>query len=509
MPDGTLPQAPAGSLLGPQSYAPPQMTQAGTLPSITGGLDQSQLQDLFKDLVPTTSMEDYRRAMTPVAQRTPMSMQGFYQPPVQRPGPVQLDERPVVGAGNARGQGITNTISASINALAQFKAAHDEHKQAADANKVATYIDATNKLQQAQQMFQQLAPNDPQRAELQKVISSNSSLIQGMSSDPKFVKTLEKGFNISLTDPSQNKTPDHNIVKRGLALFQSQRQQPLSPQAAQGVAQRFQQSQPMGLGPNVQAQQELQIKQAIDQGKAAMAKERMDYYKAQLEYKGKVDVADIQKFTELQKVAMQDNSKWNLAVQKFGFDSTLAAYDRNTRLMVEDAKAGPQNFKTNMELFNKASETYQKSMEGLNKQAMDLTAKLATEKDQGRINEYRGQQRLNQEMQDTTRNQFNSAMDIFCAKAGIPRASIQEAAPPKVGAGIPDAGPQAQGQWSTDQPGSTWDQLLKMYFGTYNIAGSSPGMGRIPMVGDLGVTAPGPDQPEAGPKFGDTEERNR
>ena len=501
---GTLPQAPAASMLGPGSYAPPQMTQAapgGTLPSITGGLDQNQLADLFKDLVPTTSMQDYQRAMTPVATRTPLSMAGFQQRPIERPGPVQLDRSEVVGAGNARGQGISNAVSASVGALAQFKAIHDEHKQAADANKVATYIDATNKLQQAQQMMQQLPPNDPQRAEMQKVIDSNNNLIQGMSSDPKFVKTLEKGFNVSLTDPSQNKTPDHNIVQRGLALFQRQRQQPLSPQAAQGVAQRFQQSQPMGLGPNVQAQQELQMKQAIDAGKAEMAKQRMEYIKSQTP----ISVAQILAFGEIQKTQMEDNAKWNLATQKFGFDANLAAFDRNTRLMVANITADSKNQFKNIELFQKMQDDYSKSMESLNQKATELTAKIqaaqtssaSSSEKAALVAEYRGQQAANQQMLDATRDRYNSTKKLFSQMTGVPLSDIQEQAPPQVGAGIPDAGPEAQSPVSE----SLEQQLINTYFQSGMITpGINPEMGKL-FGSDSDTSSSGP-----GPKFGDIQE---
>jgi hypothetical protein len=220
-----------------------------------GPLDmQAMLRSLGS---PQISNEDIIKAMTPISGQTTPQMPGAFTRPIPDFQPAPLSHDPnIVGAGNARAEGIGNTVTAGMNIIGAIATKHAQNKQMADATKVQNFLGAVDGLNQAKQLLAQ----DPNNAAAKEALDKNQTLINGMFMDPKFKKTVEKGFQVSLTDPSQNKTPDHSIVQQGIALFHKQQQQPTTPQEAAGMAQRFLGQQPTRLGPNTLAQQQLQMK---------------------------------------------------------------------------------------------------------------------------------------------------------------------------------------------------------------------------------------------------------
>lgn len=275
--------------MGPESSSLPfgaiqsvdQLTGTGagagssTLPGSGGG-------DLFKSLgVPQISNEEVMKAITPVQQRGPMQMpSAFTTPHSQILPPAQMDNREVVGAGNARAQGIGNSVSAVVRTLSNFKAKRDLVKQEADATRVQRLLEAQAAMDQAQTILKQ----DPNNAEAKQSLEHNKNIVTGMFQDPKFVKTVEKGFQISLTDPSANKTPDHNVVQRGIDLFKKKTQQPFTPEQAQAMGQKFAAQAPTQMAPNQLAQQQLQMKMQQQQMASTILKAYMPMMTQQLKF---------------------------------------------------------------------------------------------------------------------------------------------------------------------------------------------------------------------------------
>jgi len=473
--------------MAPQQFAPPQLTQdqpvpkAGNLPS--SPIDADAMKAFFEGLSPTTTQADIRAAMTPVAQKAPTQVPGYYGFRTPNPPPVNIDRSERVGAAAARSQGIGNAISATVGALAQFKATRDQRKQEADATKVSRLVEAQNALQQAQQTFQTTSANDPAHAQAQKAISDNNNIIQGMFQDPKFVKTIEKGFQISMTDPSQNKTPEHGIVQRGLDMFRQKSGQQVSPQEAQ---RRFQTAQPTVFGPNVQAQQNLQMKQMEDAARAQMAKDRIDWMKSQQT----VSAAQIRAYGEIQKANIDADSKWNTQMLKYGQDMDVAAYDRDTKLMVEAARSKTTRGDDLMKLFDTASNSYQKAMDSFATQSRELTAKISAEQ-AGKNNpeivaEYRGQQALLQKALDDAQAKWGANQKWFSAQTGIPLDVLQEGSVPKVGEGVPDAGPTGYSKFQQTPEYADWRKRLdRQYF-----YGLTPGTGGFANPSDQPSPAP-------------------
>jgi hypothetical protein len=234
---------------------------AGALPS-SGGAQFPEGMPRF----PQITNEDIARALSPTVQRAPMQMPAAFTTPTPTPQPPKMDERQVVGKGNARAQGIGNAISATIGAVGQFAAAKKNMDQRQNATKVARLMQFQAQKDQAAQMMDQMKNTDPGYAAIKKSYDSANQQIGLMLSDNKFRNIVEKGFQISLTDPSENKTEHHAAVQAGINLFNKirgkQQQQQVTQAQASQYAQKFQQQMPQQLGPNVQAQQALALKQA-------------------------------------------------------------------------------------------------------------------------------------------------------------------------------------------------------------------------------------------------------
>ena len=223
--------------------------------------------------------EDIIKALSPQIQAAPQQMPAYFTRELPQPGQLVQDTTPQVGAGNASAQGIGNAINASIHALASFKAARDKNVQMAQAEKVGRFMQNQEGIDQANEILRTYPPGSPEAVRAQQVIDTNTAHRDEMLSDKKFEKLIEKGFNVSLTDPSQNKTPEHGIVQKGIDLFRFKKQaqqrahnrQPLTPQQAAAAGQRFEASRPQMMGPNKYALQKLQLQEALGKNQNLLA----------------------------------------------------------------------------------------------------------------------------------------------------------------------------------------------------------------------------------------------
>jgi hypothetical protein len=241
-----------------------QASGGSTLPSSGGNAGDIASSILGK--APQITNEDITRALSPTLERTPMQMPSAFTTPNPQAGPAQMDNRQVVGKGNARAQGIGNAVSATTRAVTTFVNARRNNEQRQNATKVARLMQAQQGKDQAAQLMQTMKGTDPGFQAALQSYNKNDEIVKTMLSDPKFAKVVEKGFQISLTDPSQNKTEHHAAVQAGIDMFnkirgKQQQQQQVTPAQAAQMAQRFQQQMPTQLAPNQQAMARLQILQ--------------------------------------------------------------------------------------------------------------------------------------------------------------------------------------------------------------------------------------------------------
>lgn len=210
------------------------------------------------------SNADIQQALSPTLQRVPMQMPSYFTTPRREmQGPAMMNKEPVIGAGNAKGRDIGNAVSASVRTLSNFVAKRDQMNQQKEARKVQTLLSAQAGMDQAQQQLSQMKPTDPGYGAAKASLDQNQRVINTLFQDKKFVNSVQKGFDISLTDPSQNKTEHHSIVQRGIDLFKKQHQVPFTPEQAKAMAAKFNSMQPSMLAPNPMALQNLQLRQQL------------------------------------------------------------------------------------------------------------------------------------------------------------------------------------------------------------------------------------------------------
>jgi hypothetical protein len=182
------------------------------------------------------------------------------------------DKTPTVGAGNARAQGIGNSVTGVMNILGQLSQKETQHKQ-------DQLRDASVKVIQSQQAIDEAtrqrdaakASGDTNgMAAAQKIIDQNEAVRDGIFADPKVRKGLAKGFNISYTDPQSNDSEEHKAVMAGIKQAQTAQQkkqliqqykQQQNQTAGKSMGAAYAQQQPTSFQPNVEAQQKLQIEQ--------------------------------------------------------------------------------------------------------------------------------------------------------------------------------------------------------------------------------------------------------
>jgi hypothetical protein len=321
-----------------------------------------------------------------------------------------------------------------------------------------------------------LQTNDPNvtpemKKQAQSTIDQNTSFIQEMLSDDKFRKSVEKGFQISLTDPSQNKTPDHNLIQRGIDLFRGKQQTPTTPQAAQQMTQRFMSKQPQMMAPNPMAMQMMQTRMEMDKMRAEGAKGMIDWAKAKLEETGKIE-------TEKWKAAVEAN---NQAVRTAG-EIKVAEMNKSAQEVLAEIQ---HNYKMTEEfptIWDNASKTYantvnqqQERLANIDKELQDaevgrgaLGRRLeGKEKEDVKASLYVQREYAYKQIENA-RQAMEDLRNYAIKKWGVPEITIPmpDLTPPKVGEGVgAHVYPYTSGQHPADQSidprsGKKWDRSV-------------------------------------------------
>jgi hypothetical protein len=244
----------ADQLFGATASSPQQLPSSGGAPA------EQDMNSMLRGVMSGVGSDEITKALTPIAGGHSMEMPANLTrelPPASRT-PQNHDE--VVGAGNARARGIGNAITGTMDAIGSFIRAKGQQKQTADATKVHQLIESQQAIDQAQTVLKQ----DLNNADAKAILEHNTNVRNGLFEDKKFLKTVEKGFQISFTDPSANKTPEHAAVQQGIKLTKEQ-QAAEAKKNSSAYGEQFASKMPQQLAPNIMAQQRLQYATQLQQ----------------------------------------------------------------------------------------------------------------------------------------------------------------------------------------------------------------------------------------------------
>ena len=231
-----------------------------------------------------TQQKLMREAITPVSGSHVGQIPSALTKPI---GPAPQSQTPYERP-RSKGEAISNMINSAGNAVSKVITAEKEQKQTHLTDAATKLFTAQAAIDEAQQQHDSAtAIGDNATAQkAQQLIDQNTKVRDGITSDPKLRKALAKGLNIDYIDPSNNKTEEHDAVKKALINVQGFRekreaaaqakkdfQAKNQPVAAQNFATAFSKSQPQGMAPNMMAQQKIVMQQAN-------TKAQMEYTKA-------------------------------------------------------------------------------------------------------------------------------------------------------------------------------------------------------------------------------------
>lgn len=241
---------------------PQEASNAGAgrgVPSSSGGagLDIGALVKILSQGVDPKALS---AGTSPVPVGHQLSMPSSMTAPIPQFQNAPMNNKQVIGKGNARAQGIGNAVTGVLNAIGSVTTAKAQQKQRQIAG-------VTTRLLQAQQAVDQATltlKDDPNNADAKEAVQKNKQVMNDILADDKMRKAIEKGFDISFTDPSKNKTEEHAAVQKGIADAKKEAQTP-------SYADQFGSKMPTQMGVNPMAAQRLQILMQQNQAMQKMA----------------------------------------------------------------------------------------------------------------------------------------------------------------------------------------------------------------------------------------------
>jgi len=269
-----------------------------TVPASTGGggLD---VGGLLKQIQGDTATQQnlMRQAITPVSGQHVGQIPSSMLRPTNSASEQPLDHRQMVGAKAAKGQGIANLLTSAGNVISKAVAAERQQKQAHLTDAATKLFTAQAAIDEAQQQHDSATAigDNATAAKAQELITKNTAVRDGITSDPKLRKALAKGLNINYIDPSENKTEEHDAVKKAIQnaktmqekkqlakQAQQQHQQQANQQGAQNFGTAFAKSQPQTMAPNQMAQAQYAAYMEAQKANAAATKALMPLLSAQV-----------------------------------------------------------------------------------------------------------------------------------------------------------------------------------------------------------------------------------
>lgn len=362
-----------------------------------------------------------------------------------------LDHREVVGAGNARAQGIGNSVKAVASLLSNVEIA----KQNKTKNEVAS---ATQQLLTAQAGYdqaKQVLAQDPNNADAKAAMERNKASMNGILSNDKLRKQISKGFNIDFTDPQANKTLEHEGVAAGKEQAK----------AHQDYAEQFNQRTPVQLGPNVQAQAQYAAALAARKDQIETVRAMGPVWAAQEHAKGTMNVETVRSATDLRKATIEAGAKLD--------DRIAANYqadkDNAARISLEEYKAAsarsleamrqgnPQDVLKN---FNDAQKNYELAITENQKSRQALNTELDKSPSSSRQIEIRRQLQGLDAVDEQAKNAFTLNRNVIAKGLGISVDDTRLQVPTiHVGDGVGNAGTTGSSTSSPDldpRTGKAW-----------------------------------------------------
>ena len=263
------------------------------------------------------------KAATPIAGGHASSIPLSMDPTPKEAGMAPLDHREVVGAGNAKAQGIGNTITGALNVISQVSTAMDNKKKVEIASSTQQLLTAQQAMDQAQQVLQ----SDPNNKDAQERVKHNQE-IMGTILTGKHGKDIMKGFNIDYTNPSSNKTLQHDAVAMGKARTEA--------------ADAFNKGTPKTMAPDTQAQAKYAAAVQEQKYKVEMARAMVPLISAQMREGG-----------AMTREQMRENAA--VALQQI---KTSDAMDR-----LDHELAGRKDLQDNAYLHKLSEQTHQANLE--------------------------------------------------------------------------------------------------------------------------------------------------
>lgn len=287
---------------------------------------------------------------------TPIAMKSAGQLPdsmTRQIGPAP--QTPNQGRPQNKGQAMGDMIRSAGNAISKVITAEKEHKQEQMVSVGTKFLTAQNAKNEAQQALDVAMKNNdgPAIAAAKDVLSKNETVLQSITSDKKNRDLLAKGFNFNHIDPSENKTEEHDAMKKAAELVQGNAEKKaamlkaqqnykagLNQQGAKAFQAAYEKSQPTVMGQNTGAQSQLAAMQA-------QRKELMDTLRIVLPEQIKGDI-------EMSKEAHADARE----VARNNMEINKAVVDSNRALQVQSLKNQQDNVN------NSAAASLERSREG-------------------------------------------------------------------------------------------------------------------------------------------------
>lgn len=316
------------------SYQPQPVT---TVPSSTHATPSDPITALMAQMGPQITEKEIQSATTPIAGPHTAQMPSNLMTPIQPYQDTPYNNRPVVGAGNARARGIGNTVTAVMNGLGRVVTAEAQNKQNQVRDAATKVITAQQGIDEAQQQLDMAMQTGDTAtvAKMKDLIQQNTAVRDGVFADPKMRKALSKGFNMNYIDPTQNKTSEHAAVQEAIKGAKTRQEKIAAIKALQqkqntaaGVAagKAYAAAQPQGLAPNTQAQMQLQMKMATQKNASEIIKS----------VEPALIKADSDKRTALIKQATEVQKQYN-QTENQNFQRAQAFQNRMKLLNAEDA----------------------------------------------------------------------------------------------------------------------------------------------------------------------------
>jgi len=225
-----------------QTTSSPMVQTAAPQVQGGGGDINSMMNQLYQPLDPNMLLTGMIPTAAGHAMEMPLSMT---QPlPAFQPTPFMPHG---VGRKYNKEVGIANAVTGVSNVIGQFSRQKEQQHHEQVATATSRLIQAQHTIDQAQQYLNQPGITPQQSALLQKRIDDSKNLMNQILSDDKMRKDIGKGMDVSFTDPSQNRTPEHGAVAAG------------KQQVTDSFQQQFEKQMPSAIGPDPMAQQKLQM----------------------------------------------------------------------------------------------------------------------------------------------------------------------------------------------------------------------------------------------------------